>query len=139
MTATDKPHPSEPLLNRIGEMQQSLDITLAEIRSMVRELKDAVEMAEDLAAYDAAKDRIAHGEPLVPGDVVHRIFVGETPVKAWREHRGLTQADLGRAAGMRASEVRAIETGDRNLTLKTARKLAFALDLEIERLLPPED
>jgi transcriptional regulator with XRE-family HTH domain len=53
---------------------------------------------------------------------------GET-VLAWRLERGLTQAQLARAAGMPRSNLSAVERGDREVTLKTLRALAVALDV----------
>jgi transcriptional regulator with XRE-family HTH domain len=53
---------------------------------------------------------------------------GET-VLAWRLARGMTQADLARAANVPRPNLSAIERGEREVTLKTLRALALALDL----------
>jgi transcriptional regulator with XRE-family HTH domain len=53
---------------------------------------------------------------------------GET-VLAWRLARGLTQAELARSAGVPRPNLSAIERGDREVTLRTLRALAFALDV----------
>jgi len=53
---------------------------------------------------------------------------GET-VLAWRLARALTQADLARAARIPRPNLSAIERGDREVTLKTLRALALALDV----------
>jgi len=53
---------------------------------------------------------------------------GET-VLAWRLARGLTQADLAHAARIPRPNLSAIERGDREVTLKTLRALALALDV----------
>ena len=53
---------------------------------------------------------------------------GET-VLAWRLARGMTQAALARAAGVPRPNLSAIERGDREITLKTLRALALALDV----------
>jgi len=53
---------------------------------------------------------------------------GET-VLAWRLARGLTQAVLAGRAGLPRPNLSAIERGDREVTLKTLRALALALDL----------
>ncbi len=53
---------------------------------------------------------------------------GET-VLAWRLSRGMSQADLARAARVPRPNLSAIERGDREVTLKTLRALALALDL----------
>jgi transcriptional regulator with XRE-family HTH domain len=53
---------------------------------------------------------------------------GET-VLAWRLTRGITQAALASAAGIPRPNLSAIERGDREVTLKTLRALALALDV----------
>jgi transcriptional regulator with XRE-family HTH domain len=62
-------------------------------------------------------------------------------VLAWRLARGMTQAQLGRAAGIPRPNLSAIERGDREVTLKTLRALALALDVRPGILadgVPPE-
>jgi transcriptional regulator with XRE-family HTH domain len=53
---------------------------------------------------------------------------GET-VLAWRLARGMTQAQLAQAAGVPRPNLSAIERGDREVTLRTLRALALALDI----------
>jgi transcriptional regulator with XRE-family HTH domain len=53
---------------------------------------------------------------------------GET-VLAWRLARGMTQAALARAADVPRPNLSAIERGDREVTLRTLRALALALDV----------
>jgi transcriptional regulator with XRE-family HTH domain len=65
---------------------------------------------------------------------------GET-VLAWRLARGMTQADLARAARVPRPNLSAIERGEREVTLKTLRALALALDVRPGILadgIPPE-
>ena len=61
------------------------------------EFNDDGEMLADVKAYDAAKARIAPGEDeLNPLEIVERRVAGESPVKVWRECRGLTQGGRNR-------------------------------------------
>ena len=53
---------------------------------------------------------------------------GET-VLAWRLARGMTQAELAGASGLPRPNLSAIERGDREVTLRTLRALAAALDV----------
>lgn len=53
---------------------------------------------------------------------------GET-VLIWRLERGLTQEQLARAASVSRPNLSAIERGEREVTLKTLRALANALDV----------
>jgi transcriptional regulator with XRE-family HTH domain len=53
---------------------------------------------------------------------------GET-VLAWRLARKMTQAQLAESAGLPRPNLSAIERGDREVTLRTVRALALALDI----------
>ena len=53
---------------------------------------------------------------------------GET-VLSWRLARGMSQADLARAAGLSRPNLSAVERGHREVTLGTLRRLAQALDV----------
>ncbi len=53
---------------------------------------------------------------------------GET-VLVWRLTRGMSQEALARAASMSRPNLSAVERGDREVTLRTLRQLALALDV----------
>jgi hypothetical protein len=49
---------------------------------------DAAVVAEFNEAYRVGR------EFMVPAEIVRRELAGESPIKLWREHRGLTQQEL---------------------------------------------
>ena len=67
---------------------------------------------------------------------------GET-VLAWRLVRGMTQAELASTARIARPNLSAIERGDREVTLKTLRALALALDVRpgllVDGVMPGRD
>jgi mRNA interferase RelE/StbE len=85
----------------------------------------------DEELYDAAK---AAGREHFPIEVVDRLMAGENPLKVFREYRGLTQKELAKAAGLGAVYLSQIETGKRRGSTETLRKLARALDLDLDDL-----
>ncbi|PZO04142.1 MAG: transcriptional regulator [Hyphomicrobiales bacterium] len=98
-------------------------------------LREAAEMAEDVAAYDEFKRRLAAGEEeFVPSEVVDRILSGENLVRVWREHRGMTVAALAEKAGITQPYLSQIETGKREGTLQTMKKIADALGVTLDDL-----
>ena len=98
-------------------------------------LKQAEEDLGDLRAFDQAKRRLASGEDeLVPAEVVDRLLAGESPMRVWREHRGLTQAALGDRAGVNRVQIADIEAGRRSGSIETVRKLAEALRINMDDL-----
>jgi len=71
-----------------------------------------------------------------PDSVVAAILDGTHPLKALREHRGLTQAGLAKACATSAVYISQIERGDRHAGRKLLAKLGKALGVEA-RLLEP--
>ena len=65
-------------------------------------------------------------------EVYHRFG---NSVRTIRRANDMTQAELAARAGMNKTYLVRIESGDKNLTLKTAQRLACALDVELTVLL----
>jgi transcriptional regulator with XRE-family HTH domain len=70
----------------------------------------------------------------VPADVVNRILDGESVVTVWREHRGMTQTALAKAAGLSTAYVSQIEAGKRVGTVTALRGIAKALKVGLDEL-----
>lgn len=104
-------------------------------RQAYEKLVEAAEDAADLAAVEKFKRRLAAGEEeFVPSTVVDRILSGESAVRVWREHRGMTVAALAEQAGITQPYLSQIETGKREGTLRTMKKIAEALKLGLDDL-----
>ncbi|MGH6896669.1 MAG: helix-turn-helix domain-containing protein [Geminicoccaceae bacterium] len=96
-------------------------VPIAEWRRL-RERAEAVELAE-LRTHDT-----------IPDEHAGRILDGERPLKVFREWRGLSQAELGRRAGLPQPTIAQLESGKRKGTVAQIRKLAKALGLQLETL-----
>lgn len=59
---------------------------------------------------------------------------GPNHLKAWREFRDLTQADLADAVNTNSNMIGYLESGERSLSLKWLRRLAPALDTNVGML-----
>ena len=95
----------------------------------------AVEDAADAAAVDTFRRRLAAGEEeLIPAEIVDRILDGENRIRVWRDHRRLTSAALAEKAGIAQAFLSQIETGKRDGTVVTLRKIAAALGVTIDDL-----
>jgi DNA-binding XRE family transcriptional regulator len=98
-----------------------------------RNLVEAAEMAEDVAAFDEVKRKLAAGEEeLLPAGMVYRLLEGENRVVVWREHRGMTAKELAEAAGITQPYLSQIETGKRDGTVGTMKKIAAALKVDLD-------
>jgi DNA-binding XRE family transcriptional regulator len=73
-------------------------------------------------------------EELIPAEMVDRMIDGENKLRVWREHRGMSAKDLAEATGLAAPYISQLETGKREGTLETFKKLAAALRVDIDHI-----
>ena len=100
-----------------------------------RALLDALDDADDLKAVRVFREKLKHGEEeLLPAAMVDAILNGENRIRIWREHRGFTAVDLAKSAGIAPAYLSQIETGKRDGTVDTYRKLAAALRVSLDEL-----
>ena len=112
----------------MGEM---ITIPAAEYRAL---LGAATNLA-DLRAHDHAMAAIARGdEELVPAAFAKRLIAGESPLRVWRDLRGLTQTALSTASGVNRVQIANIESGAKSGSVATLRKLADALAVGLDDL-----
>ncbi len=97
----------------------------------VSEAGDAGELDEDLAVYDVAR---VSDEERFPAAVADRLIAGESPLKVFRQYRGLTQRRLAEAAKTTAPYLSQIENGRRTGSVGLLHRLAEALRVEIDDL-----
>ena len=90
------------------------------------------EDAEAVARFYARLE--AGEEELISAKMVNRMIDGESPIRVWREHRGLSARDLAKAAGISASYLSQIEGGARDGSFDTMKKIAAALRLTVDDL-----
>jgi DNA-binding XRE family transcriptional regulator len=101
----------------------------------LKKLMGDAEMLADVKAYDAAKLRLARGEDeLIPLDISERRLAGESPLKIWREYRGLTQEGLAQKSKISRPMIAAIESGHKTGGIGTLKKLAVALAIDLDHL-----
>lgn len=95
----------------------------------------AAEDLADLQTYDRAKAALSTGEDeLIPADYANRLLNGESPLRVYRELRGMTQAVLAKKAGVNRVTVAEIEIGRKQGSVATLRSLAGALGVGLDDL-----
>lgn len=100
-------------------------------------LRAAASDLADLQAHDRAVAQLAAGEDeLIPAAFANRLFDGESPLRVYRDLRGLTQAALAEQAGVNRVTVAELETGRKQGSLATLRALADALNVTLDDLAP---
>lgn len=100
------------------------------------EYERLLEAAEDLAdieAYEKAKADLAAGrDEMIPSAFVYRMIDGESPVRVFRDLRGLTQAALAEKSGVNRVQIAEIEARRKTGSVTTLRKLATALGVTLD-------
>ena len=100
-----------------------------------RDLAERAEDAEDTAAVDRFREKLAAGEEeLLPEAMVDRLLAGENPIKVWREHRGLKSGDLARATNLSQAYISQLEAGKRDGSLSAMKAVAQVLKVTVDDL-----
>lgn len=99
-------------------------------------LREALEDAADDATLLRLRAENAGGEAM-PAAFFDRMLDGESPVRVWREFRGLKARELAEAAGLSAAYLSDIETNRKPGSARALRRLAEALRVEMDELVVP--
>ncbi len=99
-------------------------------------LLDVAEDRSDVLAAMRAEERRQNGEEYLPAQMADRLIAGESALRVWRKHRGMTLQTLSKAAGIGQSFLSEIENGKRRGAPSLWRKLAEALDVSADDILP---
>lgn len=96
-------------------------------------MREMVADAEDAADYERA---VAEDDGVrFPLEVVKATLDGVHPLRAWREHKGLSLQALADASGLSKPYLSQIEGGKRTGSAITLKKLALALGVPMGALL----
>lgn len=100
-------------------------------------VKGLLEDLEDEALFEHAKAN--DDGRRIPAAVLDAELAGDHPVRAWRNHRRMTQDALAARAGISKPYLSQIETRQRMGTTDAMSKLASVLDVPVDDLieLPP--
>ena len=101
-------------------------------------LVEQAELLEDIRDFDEMNAAIKRGEEeLIPAEVVNAILDGKSPIKVWREYRGLTQQQLADRIGISKPYLSQLETGKRTGTAEVLSAIAEALNVSLEQVADP--
>ncbi|MBO1081719.1 helix-turn-helix domain-containing protein [Roseomonas haemaphysalidis] len=127
----------------IGPLAETADtVTLrrADFEALVAAAEDVADRAS-FAAFEArvARDGMAavKADSLTLQEAVRILDEGESPVRVWREKRGLTGRALAAAAGVSPVYLSEIENGKKPGSAAAIVALAKALQVDAGDLLPP--
>ena len=93
--------------------------------------------AEDLHDIQAANEvcaRVEAGEETFPFSVVGALLDGGSPVRVFREHRGLRAGELAQQVGISQGYLSEIEAGKKTGSLGVLKRIAEVLGVELSDL-----
>lgn len=76
----------------------------------------------------------AAGRPDTPSEVAWLLQEGFSPIKAWREHLGVTREELGRRLAVSPAAVTQLEARSARPRAATLKKVAAVLGIDWELL-----
>jgi len=102
-------------------------VPLVDFERMTRNGEDIA----DNVAFDAAVDR---GEEAFPIVLLDAIEAGQNPIKAFREYRGIKQAQLANMTNISPAYLSQLESGMREGSVKMMKAIAVALNVSMDLL-----
>jgi DNA-binding XRE family transcriptional regulator len=90
--------------------------------------------ADAKRARRAIKNIESGAEAVLTDSELDEFLAAKTPLAFWRKKRGMTQADLAKATGIRQGFLSEIESGQKPGSPATLKKIAQALSIKIDDL-----
>jgi DNA-binding XRE family transcriptional regulator len=121
-------------MNRLAKKPKSGETVTLSRADYVR-LVERLEDAEDARDARTVLNGVQRGEIAVfPAEIVRRLIGGESPIKVFRDHRGLSAAELARRVGIARPYLTQIENGTRQPMFGVMARIAGALAISLDHL-----
>jgi len=98
-----------------------------------KEYQAILESLEDIEDIEAVKAAETDKSERLPLDIVEKI-ASENPIKVLREYRKISQVELANRAHVSRQYISQIESGERTGTAKLLKKIALALNVDLDDL-----
>lgn len=103
-------------------------------QGLLNEIETLKEAKEDMLDRMALDRALRIDEELLPAELVKRMVDGQSPIRVFREYRGLTQQALADAAKVSKTTISELETGRKDGSIKTLLAIANVLNVDIDDL-----
>lgn len=125
------------MVKPLAQTGDTVTLKRADFDALIRSVEDAADIAA-VDAHRAYEDRVgwdtARRNYLVPQDA-RRLLDGESPVRVWREKRGIKQRTLAEAAEVSVSYLAEIEAGKKPGSSGALQRIASVLEMPLEHLI----
>lgn len=122
----------------IAETADTVTLRRADFEVLLEAVEDAADRLalREAEAREAGIGKRAARADHLPVELVERLLAGEHPVRVWRSHRKLSPQALADHAGVGRSYLVEIESGRKPGSVAAYRRLAGALGVAVDDLLP---
>ncbi len=119
-------------------MTETVTLPRADYEALLQRLARAeAQVAQaDQRAHEKLLGRVRSLADFPPIVLIERMLAGESKVRIWREHRRLGLRALATRAGVPPSYLSEIENGHKPGSVAALAKLARALDVSVDELVP---
>lgn len=100
----------------------------------IANMEDGLDDDDRTTVAEAGAVRADPNEEFIPAEFANRLIDGESPVRVWRDYRGMTAAALAAAAGISQGYLSEIETGKKPGSVDKVKKIADELGVLIDDL-----
>ena len=120
----------------LAETPETVPLSRSDYEALIAAAEDRIDhqAINQQEAREAALGKEVARADYLPGLLVDRLIAGESPIRIWREHRGLTLTALAEMAGVSVSYLSEIESVRKPGSAAARRALAGALRVPMEVL-----
>ena len=111
--------------------EEMIVLSRKDYEAMIARIED---LEDSLTIADFERKLAAGEEELIPAEYVNRMSEGESPIRVWRDFRGMAAKDLAAAAGISTAYLSEIETGKKDGSVATLKAIADVLKLDLDDL-----
>ncbi|MFN3717279.1 MAG: helix-turn-helix domain-containing protein [Rhizobium rhizophilum] len=111
--------------------EEMIVLSRKDYEAMIARIED---LEDSLAVADFERKLAAGEEELISAEYVNRMSEGESPIRVWRDVRGMTAKDLAAAAGISAAYLSEIETGKKDGSVATLKAIGDVLKIDLDDL-----
>lgn len=111
--------------------EEMIVLSRKDYEALIQRIED---LEDSLSIADFERKLAAGEEELVPAEYVRRMSEGESPIRVWRDFRGMSAKDLAAAAGISTAFLSEIETGKKDGSIATLKAIADALKIDLDDL-----
>ncbi len=120
-------------------MADTTTITDTEVTLSRADYDILLEAAEELADIKSVRAYLEDRSEGLPSEYVKRMIDGDSPLKLWRQFRGLSQTQLAQSSGVNRVQISNIENQEKTGSVRTLSRLARTLDICVDDLILDED